>query len=174
MRFARCDFDVAAMVDDEPGLSVSSVALTFSVISVSNNPVAMQQVFNRQNNPMVKDPLTEKVIGLAIEVHRNLGPGLLESVYEYCLCKEMSDIGLSFEKQLSVPVVYKGTRMETGFRADIVVDGDLLIEVKAVDKLLAVHEAQVLTYLKLGGFSTGLLINFNTALLKDGVKRFVM
>ena len=122
---------------------------------------------------MDRDPLTEKVIGMAIEVHSNLGPGLLESVYEECLCKELADAGIEFQRQKSVPVVYKDAPMETGFRADIVVGNDLPIEVKAVERLLPVHEAQVLTYLKFGGFSTGLLVNFNTKLLKDGIKRFV-
>lgn len=122
---------------------------------------------------MDRDPLTEKVIGMAIEVHRNLGPGLLESVYEECLCRELADAGVEFQRQKYVPVIYKDVPMETGFRADIVVGTDLLIEVKAVERLLPVHEAQVLTYLKFGGFSTGLLVNFNTKLLKDGIKRFV-
>ncbi len=123
---------------------------------------------------MNKDPLTEKVIGLAIEVHRHLGPELLESVYEECLCKELEDTGLEFKRQVSVPVRYKNSPMETGFRADMVINGNLLVEIKSVERLQPVHEAQVLTYLKLGGFSKGLLINFNTTLLKDGVKRFVM
>ena len=123
---------------------------------------------------MKSDPLTEKVIGLAIEVHRHLGPGLLESVYEECLCKELEEAGLEFLRQVSVPVRYKNSPMETGFRADMVISGNLLVEIKSVERLLPVHEAQVLTYLKLGGFSKGLLINFNTTLLKNGVRRFVM
>lgn len=124
--------------------------------------------------PMQKDLLTEKVIGLAIEVHRNLGPGLLESVYEDCLCKELSDAGVEFERQRSVPVAYKNVPLETGFRADIVIAHELVIEIKSVERLLPVHDAQVLTHLKLGGFPKGLLVNFNTKLLKDGIKRFVM
>ncbi|MBE0532008.1 MAG: GxxExxY protein [Rhodospirillales bacterium] len=123
---------------------------------------------------MQKDLLTEKVIGLAIEVHRNLGPGLLESVYEDCLCKELSDAGVEFERQRSVPVAYKNVPLETGFRADIVIAHELVIEIKSVERLLPVHDAQVLTHLKLGGFPKGLLVNFNTKLLKDGIKRFVM
>ena len=123
---------------------------------------------------MERDPLTDKLIGLAIEVHRNLGPGLLESVYEACLCKELSDAGMAFERQIVVPAVYKGTHMESGFRADIIVERKLLIEIKSVERLLAIHDAQVLTYLKFGRFPTGLLINFNSVLLKDGIKRFVM
>lgn len=123
---------------------------------------------------MQKDLLTEKVIGLAIEVHRNLGPGLLESVYEDCLRKELADAGVEFERQRSVPVAYKYVPLETGFRADIVIAHELVIEIKSVERLLPVHDAQVLTYLKLGGFPKGLLVNLNTKLLKDGIKRFVM
>jgi GxxExxY protein len=123
---------------------------------------------------MQKDPLTEKVIGLAIEVHRNLGPGLLESVYEDCLCKELADARVEFERQRSVPVAYKNVLLETGFRADIIIADELVIEIKSIERLLPVHDAQVLTYLRLGGFPKGLLVNFNTKLLKDGIKRFVM
>ncbi len=122
---------------------------------------------------MAKDPFTDNVIGLAIEVHRTLGPGLLENVYEDCLCQELSAVGLAFQRQLPMAVTYKGHRLESGFRADIVVEKDLLLEIKAIEKLTPVHEAQVLTYLRFGGFSTGLLINFNSKLLKDGLKRFV-
>ena len=123
---------------------------------------------------MARDPLSDRVIGLAIDVHKTLGPGLLESVYEECLCRELEIAGLSFQRQLSVPVTYKGSQLESGFRADIVVEKDLLLEIKAVEKLMPVHEAQVLTYLRFGGFSTGLPVNFNSKLLKDGLKRFVL
>ncbi len=123
---------------------------------------------------MSNDPLTESVIGLAIEVHRTLGPGLLESVYESCLSQELSDAGVAFQRQLAIPVSYKGTKLDSGFRADLVVENQLLIEIKATEKLAPLHEAQVLTYLRLGGFSKGLPLNFNTRLLKDGIRRFVM
>ncbi len=123
---------------------------------------------------MAKDQLTDKVIGLAIEVHKTLGPGLLESVYEDCLCQELANAHIDFQRQLPVSVTYKGTKLESGFRADVVVEKDLLLEIKSVERLTPVHEAQVLTYLRFGGFSTGLLINFNSKLLKDGLKRFVL
>ena len=123
---------------------------------------------------MKKDPLTEQVIGLAIEVHRTLGPGLLENVYEVCFCQELESAQVSFQRQAPIPVTYKGTKLDVGYRADLVVREKLLIEIKSVEHLGRVHEAQVLTYLRLGGFSKGLLINFNVPLLKDGVRRFVI
>ena len=122
---------------------------------------------------MTRDPLTDTVIGLAIEVHRTLGPGLLENIYEVCLCQELANAKVPFRRQVPLSVSYKGTDLDVGFRADIIVQGDLLIEIKAVDHLMPVHEAQVLTYLRLGGFSKGLLINFNVPLLKNGIRRFV-
>ena len=123
---------------------------------------------------MDRDPLTEQVIGCAIEVHRALGPGLLEAVYEECLCHELHENGLGFQRQIPVPVTYKAVNLETGFRADLVIEKVLLIEIKAVERLLPVHQAQVLTYLKLSGIPKGLLLNFNTRVLKDGIRRFVM
>ena len=123
---------------------------------------------------MNKDPLSEKVIGAAIEVHRHVGPGLLESAYEECLCHELVKAGLSFKRQVEMPISYKGQDIDCGYRADLIVENTLLVELKAVEKLLPIHQAQVLTYLKLGRLSTGLLINFNSTLLKDGIKRFVM
>ena len=122
---------------------------------------------------MRKDPLTEKVIGLAIEVHRHLGPGLLESIYESCLCQELAANRIEHQRQMPISVSYKGADLGPGFRADIVVHDALLVEIKSVDALAPVHEAQVLTYLRLGGFGTGLLLNFNVALLKSGLRRFV-
>ena len=123
---------------------------------------------------MNKDPLSEKVIGAAIEVHRVLGPGLLESAYEKCLCHELAERRLVFERQVPVPVSYKGIAIECGYRADLVVERALLVELKAVEKILPIHHAQVLTYLRLSGIRTGLLMNFNTKVLKDGIKRFVV
>ena len=123
---------------------------------------------------MNRDPLSEKAIGAAIEVHRYLGPGLLESAYEECLCHELAKAGLSFKRQVEMPISYKGQDIDCGYRADLIVENTLLVELKAVEKLLPIHQAQVLTYLKLGRLSTGLLINFNSTLLKDGIKRFVM
>jgi len=103
-----------------------------------------------------------------------LGPGLLEAVYEECLCKELATADLEFRRQVAVPVTYKGTHLETGYRADLVVEDEVLVEIKAVERLMPVHEAQVLSYLRLGGFPKGLLINFHSKLLKDGIKRFVV
>jgi GxxExxY protein len=121
-----------------------------------------------------RDPVTDRVIGLAIEVHRQLGPGLLESVYEECLCYEMQVQGIPYRRQVQLPIQYKGVHLECGHRMDIVVDEKLIIEIKSVDKLLPLHEAQLLTYLKLSGIRTGLLLNFNAMLLKDGIKRMVL
>ena len=118
--------------------------------------------------------LSERVIGLAIDVHRQLGPGLLEAVYEECLCFELSRAGIQFDRQATFPVVYKDVRLECGYRIDIAVEDTLIVEVKSTERILPVHEAQVLTYLRLTGRRIGLLMNFNTALLKDGLRRFVV
>jgi GxxExxY protein len=117
--------------------------------------------------------LSERVIKLAIEVHRQLGPGLLESAYEECLCYEFGEAGIHFARQVPLAVVYKDVRLECGYRMDVVVEGELLIEIKTVERLLPIHEAQILTYLKLSGRKIGLLLNFNSVLLKDGLRRFV-
>jgi GxxExxY protein len=118
--------------------------------------------------------LTEIVIDCAIEVHRALGPGLLESTYEMCLCRELSLRNIPFERQKPIPVIYKGVKLDCGYRADVVVDGSVLVEIKAIDSLLPVHEAQLSSYLKLGGWKVGLLINFNVELLKHGILRRVL
>ncbi len=118
--------------------------------------------------------LTDAIIGAAMEVHRMLGPGLLESTYEMCLCRELSIRGIPFERQIPIPVEYKGVKLDCGYRADIVVDETILIEIKAVDSVLSIHDAQLLSYLKLGGWKIGLLINFNVELLKHGLRRRVL
>jgi GxxExxY protein len=115
--------------------------------------------------------LSRRVIGLAIEVHRQLGPGLLESVYEECLCFELRQAGIPHVRQLKHPIRYKGTTLEYCYRIDIVVDDCLIIEVKSVDHIIPVHEAQLLTYLRLSGIPLGLLLNFNCPVLKDGIRR---
>ena len=120
------------------------------------------------------DPLTEKIIGFAIGIHRDLGPGLLESAYEECLCYELEQGGLSFRRQVALPVVYKSVRLECGYRMDIVVEDQVIIELKTVERLLPIHEAQMLTYLKLSGIRTGLLLNFNVPALKDGIRRMLL
>ena len=120
-----------------------------------------------------RDQLTEQVIGLAIEVHRQLGPGLLESAYEACLCKELALRQIPFEKQVPLPIHYKGMDLDCAYRIDVLVAGLVVLELKAVDKIEPVHEAQLLTYLKLTERWLGLLINFNVPVLRDGVKRIV-
>ncbi len=117
--------------------------------------------------------LTEKIIGCAIEVHRVLGPGLLESVYEEALCIELSDAGLQFQRQVNVPAVYKGRQVGL-YRIDLVVEESVVVELKSVDRHDPVFEAQILTYLRVTGKKVGLLINFNSKLLKSGVKRFAI
>ena len=121
-----------------------------------------------------RDPLTEKIIGAAIEVHRNLGPGLLESVYEKCLCYELEQLGLSIVRQQAMPVRYKGLTFEEGFRIDVVVEGQVILELKVVNDILPIHEAQLLTYMKLANVRRGLILNFHVHLMKDGMRRFVL
>ena len=118
--------------------------------------------------------LTGEVIGAAIEVHKVLGPGLLENVYERCLCRELELRGVTHESQKALPVNYKGVELDCGYRMDIFVSNELIVELKACDRLLPVHEAQLLTYLKLTKTKLGLLINFNVPLLKNGIKRFAL
>jgi GxxExxY protein len=119
----------------------------------------------------VADALSTRVIGLAIEVHRYLGPGLLESAYEACLCHEFQEQGIGFARQVALPVSYKGHRLDCGYRIDIIVESRLLLEIKSVERLLPLHEAQLLTYIRLANLPSGLLMNFNTAVLKDGLRR---
>ena len=121
---------------------------------------------------MDRDALTEKIIGCAIEVLRAFGPGLLESAYEHCLVHELSLNDIPFRIQVPIPVVYKGANLDCGYRIDILVDDRVIVELKSVEQLLPIHEAQVLTYLKLAKVGVGLLINFNVKRLVDGIKRF--
>ena len=118
--------------------------------------------------------ITQATIGAAIEVHRTLGPGLLESSYRNCLCQELTLRGIPFQKELALPLEYKGIHLEVGYRLDILVAGLVVVELKAVEALAPIHEAQLLTYLRLGGWRVGLLINFNSVLLKDGIRRKVL
>ena len=118
--------------------------------------------------------LTDQIISAAIEVHRSLGPGLLESTYQACLEREFSMRGLSFERERVLPVEYKGLRVDCGYRLDFIVGGKVIVELKAVDAITAVHAAQLVTYLKLTGCRVGLLINFNVPMLKNGIKRMVL
>jgi GxxExxY protein len=115
--------------------------------------------------------LTGRIIGAAIEVHKALGPGLLESAYEECLCYEFNLRKLSYQRQQELPVKYKDIKLDCGYRLDMVVENQVILELKSCDSLQPIHEAQLLTYLKLSGLKIGLLINFNVTILKDGIKR---
>ena len=117
--------------------------------------------------------LSEQIIGSAIEVHKALGPGLLESAYESCLCHELKLRSIPFERQVELPVSYKGVKLDAGYRIDLVVNGLIVVELKAVERLEAIHEAQLLTYLRLSNHWLGLLINFNVAQMRFGIKRLV-
>ena len=116
---------------------------------------------------------TEQILGAAIAVHRALGPGLLESTYEACLAYELLERRLRIERQASLPIVYRGVRIDCGYRLDLVVEGLVVVEIKAVERMLPIHEAQILTYLKLSGLPVGLLLNFNVPMMREGIRRFV-
>ena len=118
--------------------------------------------------------ITSQIIGSAIEVHRILGPGLLESAYEECLVSELKKSGLKIERQKPVPVIYKDIRLKCGYRMDILVEDTIVVELKSVDQLISIHDAQILSYLKFSNKKVGLLINFNVTLLKNGIRRFIL
>ncbi len=120
--------------------------------------------------PLVSHPLVEKVIGCAIAVHRALGPGLLESTYRRCLCFELAANGIAFRTEVAVPLEYRGIRLDCGYRIDVLIDDWLVVEVKSVERLLPIHTAQVITYVRLSGSRQGLIVNFNEPLLKNGLK----
>ena len=117
--------------------------------------------------------ISGQIIKAAIEVHKNLGPGLLESTYESCLIHELIDSGLCVRSQVALPVLYKGKSIDAGYRIDLLVEDQVILELKAVDRLLPIHSAQILTYLKLSGLKVGLLMNFNTERMKEGIHRFI-
>ena len=123
---------------------------------------------------MTDNDITHEIIGAAIEVHKRLGPGLLESAYEECFAHELGLRNMRVERQVGVPVVYKETKLECGYRIDLLVEGRIVVELKSVESLAPIHEAIILTYLRLSGHRIGLLINFNVAILKDGVRRFIV
>ena len=122
----------------------------------------------------LKDPVTHEIIGAAIEVHRELGPGILESAYEECLCFELAQRGVSVRRQTPLPIRYKGHEIEFGFRPDLIVENQVIVELKSVEKLIKVHDAQLLTYLRLAGMDRGLIINFNSSPLIDGIRRLAL
>jgi GxxExxY protein len=119
------------------------------------------------------DSITRRIIGAAIEVHKHLGPGLLESAYESCLAFELSERGLAIERQKPLPIKYKNVLLDCGYKLDLVVEDSVIVELKAIEQLLPIHEAQLLSYLRISGKSTGLLINFHVRVLKNGLKRIV-
>jgi GxxExxY protein len=124
-------------------------------------------------NQTNRDPLTHEIIGAALEVHRELGPGILESAYQECLCSELASRCLSVQRQTLLPVVYKSIKLDVGYRPDLIVENQVIVELKCVEKLISIHDAQLLTYLRLSGLHRGLLINFQSQPLMTGIKRIV-
>ncbi|MDQ3010014.1 MAG: GxxExxY protein [Acidobacteriota bacterium] len=123
---------------------------------------------------MKVNDLTGMIIGAAIEVHRSLGPGLLESAYEECLCRELMLRGIKFRRQLPIPLEYKGIKLEKGYQLDLLIENTVVVEIKSVESIHPIFEAQVLTYMRLGGWKIGLILNFNIEVLKNGIRRFVL
>ena len=138
--------------------------MPFSVLSVSSVV----------NILMTDNELTHEIIGAAIEVHKNLGPGLLESTYEECLCHELSQRGIPFERQKPIPVIYKGVKLDCGYRLDLLVADRVILELKSVETLAPIHDSIMITYLKLSEHRIGLLMNFNVQILKEGIRRLVV
>jgi len=138
----------------------------------SNNSVCPSR--QRRKTAGSVNELTQEVIGAAIEVHQALGPGLLESAYEECLCRELELRQVPFERQVALPLSYKGVQLKYGYRVDVLVDERVVVEIKALDHLLPIHEAQLLTYLRLGKWKVGLIVNFNVPVLKEGIRRRVL
>lgn len=123
---------------------------------------------------METNQITEKIIGCAIEVHKHLGPGLLESAYEECLYFELKSTGLEVKKQLALPVIYKDIKLDAGYRIDLLVEKSVIVEIKSVDAIAEIHKAQLMTYMKLAGIKVGLLLNFNVTRMKEGIIRWVI
>jgi GxxExxY protein len=123
---------------------------------------------------METNQITEKIIGCAIEVHKNLGPGLLESAYEECLYYELNNHGLHVKRQLALPLVYKDVKLDAGYRIDLMVENKVIVEIKSVEAIAEIHKAQLMTYMKLANIKIGLLMNFNVSLLKDGIIRWII
>lgn len=129
--------------------------------------------FVTRNEILDINKTTEAIIGAAIEVHRHLDPGLLESAYEECLCEELVLRKIPFKRQIVLPVTYKSKRLDIGYRVDVLVNDEVVVELKTVESILPIHEAQTLTYMRLGGWQVGLILNFNVTVLKHGIKRLV-
>ena len=128
----------------------------------------------RSSLGLISEDLTEKIIGAAIEVHEQLGPGLLEGVYEECMCEELRLRNIPFQCQVEIPIVYKGRQLPGNYRIDLIVADEIVVELKAIERILGIHEAQLITYLKLTGKHVGLLINFNVPVLHRGILRRVL
>lgn len=129
--------------------------------------------YTTRNDLLDINKTTEAVIGAASEVHRHLGPGLLESAYEECLCEELSLRKVPFKRQVALPVSYKSKKLDVGYRIDLLVNDEVVVELKTVESKLPIHEAQTLTYMRLGGWQVGIILNFNVTVLKNGIKRLV-
>ena len=129
--------------------------------------------YTTRNEILDINKTTEAIIGAAIEVHRHLGPGLLESAYEECLCEELLLRKIPFKRQILLPVIYKKKKLDIGYRIDLLVNDEVVIELKTVEAILPIHNAQTLTYMRLGGWQVGLILNFNVTVLKNGIKRLV-
>lgn len=129
--------------------------------------------YTTRNEILDINKTTESVIGAAIEVHRHLGPGLLESAYEECMCEELTLRNIPFKRQVALPVLYKTKKLDVGYRIDLLVNNEVVVELKTVESILPIHEAQTLTYMRLGGWQVGLILNFNVTVLKNGIKRLV-
>ena len=134
----------------------------------------MSEIGQRESKDLPENEISGKIIGAAIEVHKRLGPGLLESAYEECLCCEMKLRGIKFERQVALPLNYKGLHLDCGYRLDLLVEDKIILELKSIESLMPIHEAQLLTYMKLSGMKIGFLMNFNEKLFKSGLKRFVL
>ncbi len=137
-------------------------------------PLRTQRYTEKKLINMEINQITEKIIGCAIEVHKQLGPGLLESAYEECLFYEIINSGLNVKKQLTLPLVYKEIKLDAGYRIDLIVENQVIVEIKSVDALAEIHKAQLMTYMKLANVKVGLLMNFNVTRLKDGIVRWII
>jgi len=153
-------------------LEVKGLSILDQYSRICNLQYKLESKVKKQYRHMEINKITEKIIGCAIEVHKKLGPGLLESAYEECLSYELKSAGLSIQRQVPVPVVYKEIYLDYGYRIDILVENTVILELKSIEAFAPVHEAQILTYMKFAEKTIGLLINFNVLLLKDGIKRY--
>jgi GxxExxY protein len=142
--------------------------------SMNHEGLEERQAHEEGGGTLDGNGVTNRVIGLAIKVHRTVGPGLLEQVYEDCLGFELARAGLRFERQVKLPLIYEGVRFDRAYRADFIVEAAVILEIKSIENILPVHEAQILTYLRLSHCHIGLLLNFNTKLLKNGLRRFIL